>query len=430
MSWGFLNGSPNAKGHTASLAQYLLTDRPYTDWPLVNYHIAQLGQHNHQADDFFALAQTIAHCDALLIGTPVYWSDMTGLLKTFLDRCTLVAQQLDFSHIPTYVLIDGTQDPATTAPGITPAIAQLADFLKLDYQDTFVVDTSIVQRPQDYPRPPSRHFNSNCRRCPMTDALAGEDLVVGYGRKTILNHQSLHVPAGQITGLIGPNGSGKSTLLKALAGINPIRNGQITINGQAQASLSPKALAKELAYLAQAPDVPGDLTVATLVKLGRYAYHRGFFGQDPQEEAQVRAALVQAKVADLANRPLASLSGGQRQRALIAMTLAHDSPIIMLDEPTTYLDLTHQLDVLNLMQHLNQAANKTVIVVLHDLNQAARYCDQLLCLRAGQVVATGTPKAVLTAPLLADVFQVSAEVVTPTDCDYPQLLNCQTLVGA
>ncbi|MFD1483802.1 ABC transporter ATP-binding protein [Lacticaseibacillus baoqingensis] len=264
----------------------------------------------------------------------------------------------------------------------------------------------------------------------MTDAISGEDLVVGYGRKTIVDHQSIHIPAGQITGLIGPNGSGKSTLLKALAGINPIDHGHITINGQPQAQLSAKALAKALAYLAQAPDVPGDLTVATLVKLGRYAYHRGFFGQDPHEKAQVRAALVAAKVAELANRPLASLSGGQRQRAFIAMTLAHDSPIIMLDEPTTYLDLTHQLDVLNLMQHLNQVAAKTIIVVLHDLNQAARYCDQLVCLHDGQVVATGSPKAVLTAPLLAKVFQVSAQVVTPAGCDYPQLLNCQTLVSA
>ncbi len=262
----------------------------------------------------------------------------------------------------------------------------------------------------------------------MTDAFVGDDLVVAYGHRPIIAHQSLRIPAGQITGLIGPNGSGKSTLLKALAGINPLVAGQITVNGHVLAHLSPKAIAKEVAYLAQSPSVPGDLTVATLVRLGRYAYHKGFFGHDSEEAALVRRALVQAKIADFANRPLNSLSGGQRQRAFIAMTLAQDASILMLDEPTTYLDLTHQLDVLNLMQRLNQESGKTVVVVLHDLNQAARYCDQLVCVHDGAIVATGTPAEVLTAPLLAQVFEVSATVVQPAGCTFPQLLNAQTLV--
>ncbi|MFD1483801.1 flavodoxin family protein [Lacticaseibacillus baoqingensis] len=147
MSWGFINGSPNALGHTDALAQFLLAGQACTTLPLVNYHIAQLGQHRDQPDDFIRLAQTISTCDALLIGTPVYWSDMTGLLKTFLDRCTLIAKQVAFRHVPTYVLVNGTQRPAQTAPGIAPAIAQLADFLQWDYRDTIVVDTSLVRPP-------------------------------------------------------------------------------------------------------------------------------------------------------------------------------------------------------------------------------------------------------------------------------------------
>lgn len=261
----------------------------------------------------------------------------------------------------------------------------------------------------------------------MTDIITGTHLSIGYGQKVIIADQDLHIPAGHITGLIGPNGSGKSTLLKAIAGINPLLAGEICLANTPIAKLPAKQLATKLAYLAQSPQVPGDLTVAALVKLGRYAYHQGFFGSDPDELAQVQIAMQQAHVADLADRTLNSLSGGQKQRAMIAMTLAQNAEVLLLDEPTTYLDLTHQLSVLNLMQCLNQDVGKTVVVVLHDLNQAARYCDHLICVHAGKLVATGSPKQVLTDDLLAKVFGVSAELVTPSGCDFPQLLNTQTL---
>ncbi len=150
MKWGFLNGSPNTKGHTAQLGAYLLTDQEATTWALVDYHIAQLGQQSAE-DDFLPLITQVAACDALLIGTPVYWSDMTGLLKTFLDRCTLIANHFDLQGMPTYVVISGTQTPATTAPGIPVAIAQLATFLKLEYRESAFVDTSIVKRRVDFP---------------------------------------------------------------------------------------------------------------------------------------------------------------------------------------------------------------------------------------------------------------------------------------
>jgi iron complex transport system ATP-binding protein len=264
----------------------------------------------------------------------------------------------------------------------------------------------------------------------MADIITGTHLTIGYDQRIILRDQALHIPAGLITGLIGPNGSGKSTLLKAIAQINPLKAGDLQVLGQPLSAYSSKQLATKLAYLAQSPQVPGDLTVATLVKLGRYAYHSGIFGADPDEKAQVQAAMIQAKVADLADRPLNSLSGGQKQRAMIAMTLAQSAQILLLDEPTTYLDLTHQLSVLNLMQCLNHDMGKTVVVVLHDLNQAARYCDHLICVHDGKLITTGTPKQVLTDALLAEVFGVSAELVTPTGCDYPQLLNTQTLEGA
>lgn len=151
MQWGFLNASPNAHGHTDRLAQYLLDGQPTTTWALTEHRIAQLGQQRQaEHDEFGTIAGDVATVDALLIGTPIYWSDMTGLLKTFLDRCTLVARQFDFSQIPVYLLVNGTQQPVQTAAGIAPAVAQLCEFLKMDYQDTIYVDTSVVVQPTDY----------------------------------------------------------------------------------------------------------------------------------------------------------------------------------------------------------------------------------------------------------------------------------------
>lgn len=151
MQWGFINGSPNAQGHTYQLAQYLLDGQSKVDWNLVNYQIAQLGQQRHaKTDEFMDVVSEVSHADALLIGTPIYWSDMTGLLKTFLDRCTMVARQFDFTDIPVYLLVNGTQTPDQTAQGIAPAVSQLCEFLKMNYQDTIYVDTSKVVQPSDY----------------------------------------------------------------------------------------------------------------------------------------------------------------------------------------------------------------------------------------------------------------------------------------
>lgn len=261
------------------------------------------------------------------------------------------------------------------------------------------------------------------------DAIFGDQITVGYGKRNVLTNQSVHIHSGQTTGLIGPNGSGKSTILKSISGIKPIEHGRISVEGQDIGVLNPKQRAKQIAYLEQAPTVPGDLTVKSMVKLGRYAYCHGLFGKDEHGETQIKKAMVEAQVAELANRRIDALSGGQRQRAFIAMTLAHNSPVIMLDEPTTYLDLTHQLDVLNLLKHLNHTQDKTVVLVLHDLNQAAQYCDQLICINEGQVVKTGTPKEVLTEELLADIFQVKAKITFQSSCQYPQLMDYETLVN-
>ncbi|WP_125606136.1 ABC transporter ATP-binding protein [Lapidilactobacillus bayanensis] len=260
------------------------------------------------------------------------------------------------------------------------------------------------------------------------NAIVGQELTIGYGKKTIIQKQSLKIATGQITGLIGPNGSGKSMLLKALCGINPIISGSVLINEQQLATMPNKMRAKMIAYLAQTPIVPGDLTVLNLVKMGRYAFYHGLMNRDESGKAQVYQAMVAAKVDDLANRRIDSLSGGQRQRAFIAMTLVHNSPIIMLDEPTTYLDLTHQLGILNLLKELNLTQQKTVVLVLHDLNQAAQYCDQLLCIQDGRIIKTGTPKEVLTASLLAKTFQVTADITYHSARQYPQLQDYETLV--
>jgi len=240
--------------------------------------------------------------------------------------------------------------------------------------------------------------------------ISTENLTVSYGDKTIIKDLNLTLPKGKITALIGPNGCGKSTLLKALARINKASAGKVLLNNQPLQTFADKELAQQLSLLPQILTTPEGVTVQRLVEYGRSPYISHWGKLNNQDKQIVNQAMLETKVSEFATQTASSLSGGQRQRAWIAMVLAQDTEVVMLDEPTTYLDLSHQIELMKLMQAM-KAKGKTVIVVLHDLNQACRYCDHLVVMKQGKVVAEGEPEVVFTEQLLQDVFSLAAKVV-------------------
>lgn len=240
--------------------------------------------------------------------------------------------------------------------------------------------------------------------------ITTKNLSVSYGKNTIIHDLSFTIPAGKITALIGPNGCGKSTLLKALSRIKKPSSGQITLYDKPLSSFADKALAREVSMLSQILTTPEGVSVRRLVEYGRSPYVSHWGRLSEQDKHIVELSMREAGVIDLAEIKVDSLSGGQRQRAWIAMVLAQDTPIVLLDEPTTYLDLSHQVELMGIMQKLNEKG-KTVVVVLHDLNQACRYCDQLVVLKDGQLVTQGSPKTVFTEALLSEVFSLNAKVI-------------------
>jgi len=248
----------------------------------------------------------------------------------------------------------------------------------------------------------------------MTDSatLTADAVSVGYNGQTILERLSLNITRGGVTALVGPNGSGKSTLLKAMARLVPLQAGAVYLDGKAITREPTRVVARELAILPQGPVAPAGLTVAELVEQGRYPHAGALRMLRRQDHAAIREALELTDTLRFADRPLERLSGGERQRAWIALALAQATPILLLDEPTTFLDIGHQLEVLELVRRLNRERGLTVVLVLHDLNQAARYSDRMVALHQGQIVADGPPMAVLTASLLEQIFGVQASIVT------------------
>ncbi|WP_038184403.1 Fe(3+) dicitrate ABC transporter ATP-binding protein FecE [Vibrio rhizosphaerae] len=239
--------------------------------------------------------------------------------------------------------------------------------------------------------------------------LKTEHLDVGYGGTPVVQQVNLQILSGKITALLGPNGCGKSTLLKALVRILAPQSGSVQWQGQDLRHHSSQAIARVLSLLPQSQEVPEGITVRDVVGYGRSPYTR-FWGQlTATDQQQVEQAMQLTGVTAFAERPVSELSGGQRQRVWLAMTLAQDTDYVFLDEPTTYLDLNHQVELMKLMRRLNQQG-KTVVTVLHDINQACRYCDHLIVMQAGKVVAQGEPTEILTTQLLADVFELDAEI--------------------
>ncbi len=242
----------------------------------------------------------------------------------------------------------------------------------------------------------------------MSAIIKAQNICVSINDKEIVHNLSLEIPEGKVTAIIGPNGCGKSTTLKALSRILPYK-GSVTFKGNEMSGLSQREFAKSLAILTQSPQAPSDLTVNDLVEMGRFP-HRGFLGRGGKDDKEhVEWALAQTGVTAMRNRLLNTLSGGERQRAWIAMALAQRPEVLLLDEPTTYLDICHQLEIMQLIGRLNQELGLTVVMVVHDLNHAIMYADHVVVVKAGKLVTSGAPREIITAELLADVFKVKAD---------------------
>ncbi|MEV6522224.1 ABC transporter ATP-binding protein [Longispora sp. NPDC051575] len=248
----------------------------------------------------------------------------------------------------------------------------------------------------------------------MTDSsrLRAQGLRLAYGDVPVLDGLDLDVTDGEITAIVGPNGCGKSTLLRALSRLLRPQAGQVLLDGRLIHQTPTRQVARALGLLPQSPVAPEGLTVADLVMRGRQPHQAWFRQWGADDEDVVAEALEWTGMLDLADRPVDTLSGGQRQRAWISMALAQGTDLLLLDEPTTFLDLAHQLDVLDLVGRLHRERGRTVVMVLHDLNLAARYAHRLVAMRDGRIVASGPPAEILTPELVEDVFGVRALVVT------------------
>lgn len=246
----------------------------------------------------------------------------------------------------------------------------------------------------------------------MTPRLEARDLQLAYGDTVVVDGLDLDVLDGTVTAVIGPNGCGKSTLLRALARLMPTRRGHVLLDGRRIDRTPTREVAKVLGVLPQAPIAPEGLTVADLVARGRHPHQAWYRQWSSDDEDAVAEALGWTGMTEFAQRSVDALSGGQRQRVWISMALAQGTDVLLLDEPTTFLDLAHQVDVLDLVERLHTEAGRTVVMVLHDLNLAARYAGRLVAMREGRIVAAGTPHEVLTETMLREVFELDALVVT------------------
>lgn len=245
----------------------------------------------------------------------------------------------------------------------------------------------------------------------MSTTITARNLHVGYRGHAVIEGLDVELPAGRVTAIVGPNACGKSTLLRAIARLHPVDAGTVTIDGVDIAQMPRKQLATRLGVLPQSATAPDGIRVADLVARGRFP-HQGWFGRHTSTDDDVVLRSLRATgVEDLADRRIEELSGGQRQRVWIAMVLAQETDAVLLDEPTTFLDMTHQLELLDLLADLNEHRGTTVVMVLHDLNQAARYAHHMVVMRQGRIVAQGTPADVLTPGCIKEAFGLDATVV-------------------
>ncbi|WP_084403055.1 ABC transporter ATP-binding protein [Schaalia suimastitidis] len=273
--------------------------------------------------------------------------------------------------------------------------------------------TQRRQGPSSPTAPPAADDHAIARK------LSARHLSSGYGQRTVVNNVSVDIPTGKITVIIGANACGKSTLLKTLARVLPTRGGAVTLDDTPLERIPNRTLAKRLGLLPQQPIAPEGITVADLVSRGRHP-HQGLFTSSRRMDAHlVDEALRVTHTSELAQRRVEELSGGQRQRVWIAMSLAQHTDILLLDEPTTFLDLAHQVEVLDLLTDLNRRRGTTIAMVLHDINLAARYGDHVIAMKQGSIVASGAPSDIIDEALIQEVYNLPSTVVRDPASDTP-----------
>jgi iron complex transport system ATP-binding protein len=261
-------------------------------------------------------------------------------------------------------------------------------------------------------------------------SLSAESLDLRYDRDLVVQALSVAIPVGRITTIVGPNACGKSTLLRALARLLAPAGGRVLLGDQDLARQRTRDVARRLTLLPQSPIAPDGITVSELVARGRYPYQSLFKPWSSEDSLAVAAAMEATGVTEVTERPVNHLSGGQRQRVWVAMALAQDTPLLLLDEPTTYLDLAHQIEVLDLLKELNDNTGRTVVLVLHDLNLASRYSDHLIAMAAGRIEAEGAPHEVITEDVVRRVFGLETRIVPDPVSDTPLVIPIGRAVGA
>lgn len=267
------------------------------------------------------------------------------------------------------------------------------------------------------------------------NSIATQNLAVAYEDHLVVDDLDMQIPQGRITTIIGPNGCGKSTVLKAVGRILKPKGGVVYLNGDDIRRLTTKEVAQKMAILPQSPQAPAGLTVGELVAYGRFPHQRGFGKLMPEDKKIIQWALEVTRLTEFETTAVDNLSGGQRQRVWIAMALAQQTDLILLDEPTTYLDLAYQLEVLELLYRLNREQGCTIVMVLHDLNLAARFADYMIAIRGGDIIQHGTPEEVMTAEVLKETFHIDAEIVKeprtgrPTCISYDLIRQAQDTTG-
>ncbi|MEK5148970.1 ABC transporter ATP-binding protein [Psychrobacillus sp. FSL K6-4615] len=253
----------------------------------------------------------------------------------------------------------------------------------------------------------------------MNNIFKIEQLTAGYENTKILNGINMSIEAGKVTTIIGPNGCGKSTLLKTIGRILKKQQGNIYIQGENMKSMPTKEIAKRLAMLSQAPSAPGELKVEELISYGRYPHRKNVNRLTTKDKEMIEWAMTVTNTLEFRSRNLSQLSGGQRQRVWLAMALAQETDILLLDEPTTYLDMSHQLEVLNIVKRLNEEHGCTIIMVLHDINHAARFSHHLVTMKKGEIMKCGTPFEIISCEVLRVVFQIDACIIQDPKLQIP-----------
>lgn len=259
------------------------------------------------------------------------------------------------------------------------------------------------------------------------NSITTTNLAIAYEDKLIVDGLNMNIPKGKITTIIGPNGCGKSTVLKTIGRILKPKEGLVYLNGDDIRNFSTKEVAQKMAILPQSPQAQAGITVGELVSYGRFPHKNGFGKLSPEDKKVIEWALDITKLTELEVTMVDNLSGGQRQRVWIAMALAQQTDLILLDEPTTYLDMAYQLEVLELLYNLNRKQSCTIVMVLHDLNLAARFADYMIAIRSGNIIKCGTPKEIMAKEVLKDTFNIDAEIVWGSKTGRPTCISYELI---